>query len=462
MQLLWFGIGTVWCLQSCGPADPPPAVDAAPEEVAITNRLGIPPEVVNNLGISFEIATRGRLGVWEEMSGELEVPEARRWTIRAPVSARVVSIVSRWEPVKRGAEIAVLASSDVQVIQQAIARAERISEQALTEMEAAVTRLAESEAHRLEAQEYEEASRGRLGNLLALGDPGSALTAREIMEARGTLTAASKARLDAAIARDDLLSLVARLRLEADQAKLSADAELNGLAMLAGRSPAELRASTEDGAAWERLTGLTQRAPANGVVVELWVSPGEFVEKGSPIALVYDTSTLHFHGQLPEGDLGLLRANQTVRIEFPSRRRPPIETRVERLLPLADTKTRMIRVVAAVPNEEPLLPHGLSVTARVLVEEGASEEVLIPLRCVVYDGLEAIVFRRDPGDPNVVIRTPLELGRRAAGQVEVLAGVMSGDEVVADGIHQLKQSGLGKAPQGGHFHADGSWHEEHE
>ena len=61
-----------------------------------------------------------------------------------------------------------------------------------------------------------------------------------------------------------------------------------------------------------------------------------------------------------------------------------------------------------------------------------------------------------------VIRTPVELGARSSGYAEVIAGVLDGDELVADGVHQLKQTGLGKAPEGGHFHADGTWHEDHE
>ena len=63
--------------------------------------------------------------------------------------------------------------------------------------------------------------------------------------------------------------------------------------------------------------------------------------------------------------------------------------------------------------------------------------------------------------PRVVIRTPVELGLRGAGNVEVLSGGRAGDLVVQKGIYQLKQTGLGKSPQGGHFLADGTWHPKH-
>lgn len=93
--------------------------------------------------------------------------------------------------------------------------------------------------------------------------------------------------------------------------------------------------------------------------------------------------------------------------------------------------------------------------------EGDAEEVLVPLRCVVFDGLEAVVFKRAPASPDVVIRTPVDLGNRNDAEVEVLAGLMEGDEIVADGARQLKHATGGRQPAGGHFHADGTWHEDH-
>ena len=80
-------INLVLCvaLASCVP-DAPVASQQG-EAPAVTNRLDVPPEVVNNLGITFETATRGRLGVWRMVPGQLEVPENRRWMLRAPAKA---------------------------------------------------------------------------------------------------------------------------------------------------------------------------------------------------------------------------------------------------------------------------------------------------------------------------------------------------------------------------------------
>lgn len=432
--------------------------DTAPP---ITNRLDLPPEVVNNLGITFEVATRGRLGIWREVPGQLEVPESKRWTLRAPARARLVSVVALWQVVEQGAEIAKLTSAELQEAQRAIELAERTFERTTEEVVAARARLLESEAHLRQVESFEQASMQRLAELQALRDQGNALTAGEIIDARRGVTDASKARLDAAITRDDLASRVATKQLEADQARLSIGASLNSLAVLTGMSLAEVTARDEQGPAWRRIDALTLRAPATGVVVELLASQGEVLEAGAPIVRVFDTSELRFRGHLPEGDLGGLARGNRVRLEFPSRRLQPLETRLEAPLPVADAETRMIHVEAVVANASGVLAHGISVMAHVQEAEGEHEEVLIPPRCVVFDGLEAIVFKRDPNAADVVVRTPVELGARAAGQVEVLAGVLEGEALVADGIQQLKQTGLGKAPQGGHFHADGTWHDEH-
>jgi membrane fusion protein (multidrug efflux system) len=363
--------------------------------------------------------------------------------------------------VDRGAELATLASPELRTIQRTVELALRSLQQATIEVATARARHAESERHLPRAQAFEQAARARLDQLLALNAEGNTLTARETIDARRSVTEASKARLDAAVARDDLATRVATRQLDADQARLLVAERLGELALLTGLDVKELGNPEDDGAAWRKLQTLTIRAPSTGIVVETLASQGEIVQEGAAILQLFATRELRFRGHLPEGDLGTLAAGNRVRLDFPSRSLQPIEVQLLAPLPVADAATRMIHVEAVVPNEDGALAHGMSVMAQVLVRESQNEEVLIPSRCVVFDGLEAIVFKRDPSNPNVVVRTPVELGTRSAGRIEVLAGVLDGDAIVADGVQQLKQTGLGKAPEGGHFHADGTWHGEH-
>lgn len=195
-------------------------------------------------------------------------------------------------------------------------------------------------------------------------------------------------------------------------------------------------------------------------MVDVPASRGETLDEDDTLVLILDPSELRFRGWLPEGDIRSLRPDAPVRVELPGGL-TPISTRLLGPMPVADSTTRRVQVEATVPNPGLTLPQGLSATAHVQVKESAGEEVLLPEDCIVTDGLEMIVFLRDPKDPGYVIRTPVELGLRGAGIVEVIAGVLAGDFVARKGIYQLRQTGIGKSPRGGHFHADGIWHPKH-
>ena len=55
----------------------------------------------------------------------------------------------------------------------------------------------------------------------------------------------------------------------------------------------------------------------------------------------------------------------------------------------------------------------------------------------------------------------MALGRRDRDSVEVLSGVLAGDEVVRHGALQLVEASSSQASPDGHFHADGTYHGEH-
>ena len=75
-----------------------------------------------------------------------------------------------------------------------------------------------------------------------------------------------------------------------------------------------------------------------------------------------------------------------------------------------------------------------------------------------------VFFRRDPSDPNRAIRVEADLGTDDGRWIAINSGLALGDEVVVDGAYELNLASEtgGMNRQGGHFHADGTWHaEEH-
>ena len=125
-----------------------------------------------------------------------------------------------------------------------------------------------------------------------------------------------------------------------------------------------------------------------------------------------------------------------------------------------DPDHRTIELLLTPENSAAWAKPGVSAMLEVVVDGSASEELAIPASAVVRDELTHIYFRRDPRDSDKVIRMEADLGVNDGKWVVVNSGVKEGDEVVLDGVYELKLTGGGKPAGGGHFHADGSFHAE--
>ena len=112
------------------------------------------------------------------------------------------------------------------------------------------------------------------------------------------------------------------------------------------------------------------------------------------------------------------------------------------------------------PSE--LLPWakpGVTAQIEIVTKQSPTPELAIPLAAVQRDGLTPVIFRRAPDNPNEAIRIEADLGMDDGRWVEIRSGVRDGDEIVLDGAFQLMLATSGSIQKGGHFHADGTFHE---
>lgn len=247
-----------------------------------------------------------------------------------------------------------------------------------------------------------------------------------------------------------------KLRLE--QAERKYRESLGRMSVLTGITSEELTAQDQNGKPhWMTFSELGLLAPGEGVLFEKMTSDGELLEEGDEIGLILNVKELIFRGLVAANLYSEIPENAAMRIEIGNNQ--VIESRVLGPIPVGDTVTVKVWVEAKVSNEDRKLVHGLPAVANVQVKESEYEEAIVPEECVIFDDLQAVLFKRDPAKPDFVIRTPIEIGNRSGGQFEVFSGVIEGDEILCEGIHQIKNLGAGPAPEGGHFHADGTWHD---
>jgi multidrug efflux pump subunit AcrA (membrane-fusion protein) len=162
-----------------------------------------------------------------------------------------------------------------------------------------------------------------------------------------------------------------------------------------------------------------------------------------------------------QSDLGRLRDGLPARISAPQGGSLPLQDAMSGVLQIglaADADERTVDLVVVPKTLAPWARTGVSAHLEVTLA-GGTEELAIPQSAVVRDGARGIIFRRDPADPDKVIRMEADIGLSDGRWVVIASGVKEGDEIVLGGNFQLMLATSGASEKAGHFHSDGTFHE---
>ena len=101
-----------------------------------------------------------------------------------------------------------------------------------------------------------------------------------------------------------------------------------------------------------------------------------------------------------------------------------------------DAATRSIRVRAVMPNPDGILKPGLLMRVELL--KNPRDALVIPEESLVPLGDRQSVLLIEAGEGNTVVRREIRIGARRAGEVEVLAGLSKGDQVISHGTLKVR------------------------
>jgi multidrug efflux pump subunit AcrA (membrane-fusion protein) len=451
-------------LSACGDERPSaPAAAGNQGDPAPTNRVAIPTAVRQNLGISFVTAERRRIAKTLRVPGRFEHDPSAVRLYNAPIDGRVRLLVALYDYVDPGTPLFRLDAPEWRELQQELEDALIISQHTRRRIAAETDRI-----HSI----HQEISglRDRLDHLEKLDAAGGG-RASDIAETKLRL---NQAHSQLAQAEADLsLAEAESIRLQPldnpDLPNPSFTRALQRAASWTGLSSDQLLATlhTPDGPQprWRVMNTLEIVAARSGRVEFLDHSGEGWARAGDLILRITDPDALIFRANGLQSDIGLLRDGQRASIAPPQGGSLHLQDSVEAELQIgvqADPRTRTIDLLLSPRRLPAWARHGMAAFAEIVVDETAREEVAIPLSSIVSDGLEPIFFLRDRLDPDQVVRVVADLGLHDGRWVAIRSGIKAGDEVVLDGAYELKLSGSGKAAQGGHFHADGAFHEAHE
>ena len=199
--------------------------------------------------------------------------------------------------------------------------------------------------------------------------------------------------------------------------------------MTMGMTGKELRALEQGSHQEGHLYTLT--SPIAGTVVMQNVVRGQGVSPGNELFEVVDTSRVWVFANLPieqarkfkEGDVGTILPKGG----------EPVTAPLTYLAPVADETTRTIRVRFEVANQQYRLRPREYVNVQLAI--ASPPTLAIPVSAVTtVDKVRGVFVQRETGYAFV----PIEVGREGGGWVEVRKGLTEGEQVVINGVFDLK------------------------
>ena len=272
----------------------------------------------------------------------------------------------------------------------------------------------------------------------------------------GTLVKAGQllVELDTAETEAELLRTKAALELarETHQRALKLRHQGAGSVVALDRAQAELAAAEASlRLAEARLAKMRLVAPFDGVIGLRKVSIGALLVPGQEIVNLEQINPLKVDFKVPEMLLASVRVGQVIRLRLDAMGSRAVDGTVYAIDPLLETGGRAIVLRARIPNTDGALRPGLFARVVLTIEE-KHDALFVPEQSVLpgSDGSKS-VFKAVDGK---AVMTPVELGERIKGEVEIVSGLKAGDEVVTAGLPKLRpgvsicdMAGAGKPPE---------------
>ena len=183
-----------------------------------------------------------------------------------------------------------------------------------------------------------------------------------------------------------------------------------------------------------RLSDTVITAPFAGRIGLRRVSVGSLVNPGTLITTLDDMSMIKLDFTIPETLLSSVEAGREIVARSVAWPGEDFAGKVASVDSRVDTTTRSVTVRALMPNERGMLKPGMFLTVR--LARGSSNALLVPEQSLVPE--QGNVFVYVVRDDNRVEKRQVRTGERRVGEVQIVAGLAVGEQVVTEGTQKLR------------------------
>lgn len=179
------------------------------------------------------------------------------------------------------------------------------------------------------------------------------------------------------------------------------------------------------------------KAPISGFISERTVKLGDRLLTSTKVYSIVNPDLLLAKIHLTEKDALHTKAGQRAEIVSEALPEHQFAGEVDRVSPVVDPSSGMVRVTIRVTDRQRLLKPGMFVNVH-LITDTKRNAVLIPKKAVIYDDNQQFVYvvRRD----TLAFKIPLKPGYADRDRIEALDGIGIGDTIIVVGHSGMKDS----------------------
>jgi membrane fusion protein (multidrug efflux system) len=175
------------------------------------------------------------------------------------------------------------------------------------------------------------------------------------------------------------------------------------------------------------------RAPFAGMIVERFVSLGEYVRAGTPVASLVEIDPLRLALTVPESQIGHVRVGQKVHFEVTAFSGEQFTGSLVRRSPAVRADSRDLVVEAEIPNPDHRLLPGMFALAR--IELDRVQKPVLPAAALRSDGPRKRIFALVDGRLEERL---VQVGESEDALVAIEKGVTPGERVASPMTPELK------------------------
>lgn len=175
---------------------------------------------------------------------------------------------------------------------------------------------------------------------------------------------------------------------------------------------------------------ITLYSPTTGIVRERKAVEGRYFKAGENLFSLSDLSRVWVEIDVYEQDSSLIKHGQKLSLNFSALPGKIVESEIDFVSPVLDTKTRTLKVRATIDNLSGELKPGM-VADVTLVLEHPKKTLVVPRTAIIDTGKRKVAWIKR--GENMYQAFSVQTGFESQGYTEVLNGLSEGDLVVIEG-----------------------------